>query len=79
MWCAARPPVDVRLQCAGARADHLPGLVEPVLVASPIFAPIFITARLPGWKAHIAEQLTVNSLIRPLAAYDGPAERHLGQ
>jgi citrate synthase len=41
------------------------------------FTPIFVTARLPGWTAHIAEQLTSNSLIRPLAAYNGPAERHL--
>jgi len=43
---------------------------------TPTFTPIFVAARLPGWTAHIAEQLTANSLIRPLAAYDGPAERH---
>jgi citrate synthase len=42
---------------------------------TPTFTPIFVAARLPGWTAHIAEQLTGNSLIRPLAAYDGPAER----
>jgi citrate synthase len=41
------------------------------------FTPIFVAARIPGWTAHIAEQLGANSLIRPLAAYDGPAERHL--
>jgi citrate synthase len=40
------------------------------------FTPIFAAARLPGWTAHIAEQLTGNSLIRPLAAYNGPTERH---
>jgi citrate synthase len=44
---------------------------------TPTFTPIFVVARLPGWTAHIAEQLAVNSLIRPLAAYTGPAERHL--
>ena len=44
---------------------------------TPTFTPIFVAARLPGWTAHIAEQLTANSLIRPLAAYNGPAERHL--
>jgi citrate synthase len=44
---------------------------------TPAFTPIFVAARLPGWTAHIAEQLAANSLIRPLAAYDGPAERHL--
>ena len=44
---------------------------------TPAFTPIFVAARLPGWTAHIAEQLAGNSLIRPLAAYDGPAERHI--
>ena len=44
---------------------------------TPTFTPIFVAARLPGWTAHIAEQLTANSLILPLAAYNGPAERHL--
>jgi citrate synthase len=44
---------------------------------TPTFTPIFVAARLPGWTAHIAEQLTADSLIRPLAAYNGPAERHV--
>jgi citrate synthase len=44
---------------------------------TPTFTPIFVAARLPGWTAHIAEQLTANSLIRPLAGYNGPAERHM--
>jgi citrate synthase len=43
----------------------------------PTFTPIFVAATIPGWTAHIAEQFAANSLIRPLAAYDGPAERHL--
>jgi citrate synthase len=46
---------------------------------TPTFTPIFVAARLPGWTAHIAEQLAANSLIRPLAAYDGPGERHLAR
>jgi citrate synthase len=44
---------------------------------TPTFTPIFVAARLPGWTAHITEQLAANSLIRPLAAHGGPAERHL--
>jgi citrate synthase len=44
---------------------------------TPAFTPIFVAARLPGWTAHITEQLAANSLIRPLAAYAGAAERHL--
>jgi citrate synthase len=43
----------------------------------PTFTPIFVAATIPGWTAHIAEQFAANRLIRPLAAYDGPAERHL--
>jgi citrate synthase len=45
---------------------------------TPTFTPVFVAARLPGWTAHIAEQLAGNSLIRPLAVYTGPDERHLG-
>jgi len=44
---------------------------------TPTFTPVLAAARIPGWTAHIAEQFAANTLIRPLAAYDGPAERHL--
>jgi citrate synthase len=46
---------------------------------TPTFTPIFVMARLPGWTAHITEQAAANSLIRPLAAYTGPAERRVPQ
>ncbi|MDN4482202.1 bifunctional 2-methylcitrate synthase/citrate synthase [Demequina lignilytica] len=42
-----------------------------------IFTPIFVASRLAGWTAHIQEQLASNALIRPLSAYNGPAERHI--
>ncbi|MFS0865708.1 bifunctional 2-methylcitrate synthase/citrate synthase [Microbacterium sp. 179-B 1A2 NHS] len=41
------------------------------------FTPLFIAARITGWTAHIMEQQASNALIRPLAAYDGPDERHI--
>ena len=41
-----------------------------------IFTPLFVMSRITGWTAHIFEQLTANSLIRPLSHYTGPAERH---
>jgi citrate synthase len=40
-----------------------------------LFTPIFAMARLPGWSAHVFEQWQSNKLIRPLAKYEGPAER----
>lgn len=42
-----------------------------------MFTPLFVMARVTGWTAHIMEQYAANSLIRPLSAYNGPAERHL--
>ena len=39
------------------------------------FTPLFIASRVTGWTAHIREQAASNALIRPLSAYDGPAER----
>jgi citrate synthase len=41
----------------------------------PMFTPLFVMSRITGWTAHITEQLAANSLIRPLAAYDGTARR----
>jgi citrate synthase len=41
----------------------------------PIFTPIFVISRITGWTAHVMEQLSANSLIRPLSAYVGEAQR----
>ncbi|MBB2975787.1 2-methylcitrate synthase/citrate synthase II [Microbacterium endophyticum] len=41
------------------------------------FTPLFVAARIVGWTAHIMEQTASNALIRPLAAYNGPDERHI--
>lgn len=41
----------------------------------PMFTPLFVMSRITGWTAHIIEQLAHNTLIRPLSAYTGPAQR----
>jgi citrate synthase len=46
---------------------------------TPTFTPIFVVSRITGWTAHIIEQLAHNALIRPLSAYDGEPERHVGR
>lgn len=43
-----------------------------------MFTPLFVMARITGWTAHIMEQFASNSLIRPLSAYSGVDERHVG-
>lgn len=44
-----------------------------------MFTPLFVMSRITGWTAHIMEQLASNSLIRPLSAYNGVAERHIAR
>ncbi len=41
------------------------------------FTPLFVLARTAGWTAHIVEQYENNSLIRPLAAYNGEEQREV--
>lgn len=40
-----------------------------------LFTPIFAMSRITGWTAHLLEQWEDNRLIRPRAAYEGPARR----
>lgn len=44
---------------------------------TPTFTPLFVASRITGWTAHVIEQYSRNSLIRPLSAYDGVQERHV--
>jgi len=56
--------------------DYPCGLVYHFLgFPTDIFTPLFVTARVAGWCAHIIEQHQHNRLIRPRSRYTGPALR----
>jgi len=44
---------------------------------SEMFAPVLVAARLPGWTAQGADQVTANSIAWPRVAYDDQAGSHL--
>ena len=66
------------------RKNILPNLDYPTGPAyhlmgfdTPTFTPLFVASRVTGWTAHIMEQLSANSLIRPLSQYVGPDRRDI--
>ena len=67
-----RKSIKPNLDYPSGPAYHLLGF------DTPTFTPLFVASRVTGWTAHVMEQLASNALIRPLSAYDGPDERHLG-
>jgi citrate synthase len=44
-------------------------------VPPDLFTPMFASARVGGWAAHIMEQKREGRLIRPTARYVGPGPR----
>jgi 2-methylcitrate synthase len=44
-------------------------------IATDLYTPLFVLARISGWMAHIIEQRSNNKLIRPISRYTGPEPR----
>ena len=43
-----------------------------LVIASPIFTPLFVIGRTAGWASNIMEQRADNRIIRPSEEYIGP-------
>lgn len=65
----ARKNIYPNLDFPAGPAYHLMGF------EIDLFTPIFVMARIAGWTAHVAEQLSDNRLVRPLAEYVGAEPR----
>jgi len=55
--------------------DFYSGVVMSSMgIERALFTPIFATARVSGWVAHVLEQLADNRIFRPRFIYTGPME-----
>ena len=55
--------------------DLWSGAVYSLLgIPEDLFVPLFAIGRMPGWAAHIAEQLTAREILRPRLLYSGPVD-----
>jgi citrate synthase len=54
-------------------------VLDYAAIPPELFTPMFASARVAGWSAHILEQKREGRLIRPTAKYVGPAPRELPQ
>lgn len=55
--------------------DLWSGAVYSLLgIPEDLFVPLFAIGRMPGWTAHIAEQLAARDILRPRLLYTGPED-----
>jgi citrate synthase len=65
----SRLGVNVNVDFYAGVIYHLQGIPQD------LFVPVFALGRIPGWTAHIAEQVEDDILIRPLTTYSGEGPR----
>ncbi|HZM27121.1 MAG TPA: citrate/2-methylcitrate synthase [Gemmatimonadales bacterium] len=78
-WLDLAMAVENRVRAATGKHPNVDFYLAPLYRAAGIppelFSAIFAVARIPGWLAHVLEQQRQEGLIRPRAAYVGPARQ----
>jgi citrate synthase len=78
-WLELAQAVETRARAATGKFANVDFFLAPLYRAAGIppelFTPVFAVARIPGWLAHVLEQQAQEGLIRPRAAYVGPARQ----
>ena len=78
-WLELAHAVETRARAATGKFANVDFYLAPLYHAAGIppelFTPVFAVARIPGWLAHVLEQQAQEGLIRPRAAYVGPARQ----
>jgi 2-methylcitrate synthase len=78
-WLELAQAAEARAHSATGKFANVDFYLAPLYHAAGIppelFTPVFAVARVPGWLAHVLEQQAQEGLIRPRAAYVGPARQ----
>ncbi len=78
-WLDLARAAEARARTATGKFANVDFYLAPLYHAAGIppelFTPVFAVARIPGWLAHVLEQRAQEGLIRPRAAYIGPARQ----
>jgi citrate synthase len=71
----AEVTAPLRSRGISLNVDFYAGAVYYLLgIPEDLFISMFAIGRMPGWCAHVLEQMQDNILIRPLLQYSGPLD-----
>ena len=78
-WLDLAEAVENRVRSATGKHPNVDFYLAPLYrvagIPPELFSAVFAVARIPGWLAHVLEQQDQEGLIRPRAAYIGPARQ----